>query len=339
MAKTNSSSYQSIIQKLSNREFAPIYYLMGDESYFIDKISDFAEKNILTEEEKAFNLNVFYGKDIQMSSIVNAAKQFPMGASMQVIIVKEAQMLQNYDELLFYLENPLPTTLLMFCHKNGKLDRRLKLTNEIEKKGILFVSEKIREDKIPQWITEYLSEKQISIDTKGAQMLADFLGNDLGKIVNELEKLLITKPAQTKRITSELIEKNIGISKDFNNFELINAITKKDVLKSNQIIRYFASNQKLNPLPLTLSMLFNFFSNLMIYHSLPDKRIEIAAKALGINPFFVKDYASAAQKFSYAKTEEIISAIRNCDAQSKGVNNASADPGDLLTELIYHILH
>ncbi|MGC9151320.1 MAG: DNA polymerase III subunit delta [Microbacter sp.] len=339
MAKSNSLSYLSIINKLSKKEFAPVYFLMGDESYFIDKISDFAEKNLLTDEEKAFNLYVFYGKDSTMSAIVNAAKQFPMGAPMQVIIVKEAQMLENFDELQFYLEHPLSTTLLMFCHKNGKLDRRLKLINEIEKKGILFVSEKIRDEKIPQWIIDYLSEKQVGIDEKSAQMLADFLGNDLGKLVNELEKLLFTKPPQMKRITSELIEKNIGISKEFNNFELINALSKKNVLKSNQIIRYFAANQKSNPLPVTLSMLYNFFSNLMIYHFLPDKRTENVAKALGINPYFVKDYVGAAQKFSSDKTAEIISAIRHCDAQSKGFNNASADPEDLLTELIYKILH
>jgi DNA polymerase-3 subunit delta len=338
MAK-NSTSYRTLLDALRRREFAPIYYLMGEESYYIDKISDFIEDHILNEDEKAFNQTIFYGKDSSIGAIINAAKQFPMGAPLQVIIVKEAQQLKNIDELQFYLKQPLPTTLLVFCHKNGKLDRRIKIAGEIEKKGVLFTSDKIYDDQVPKWITDYLAEKKIAITAKAAEMLSEFLGNDLSRIANELEKLIITKPATLPSITPEMVEKNIGISKDFNNFELVKALTNNDILKSNRIIRYFSTNERANPISVTLVVLFNFFSNLLVYHTLPDKSNEIVAKALGINAYFVKDYAMSARRFSIAKTEQIISLLRNYDAQSKGVNNVSAESGELLKELIYKILH
>lgn len=339
MAKSNTITYQAILNKLRAKEFAPIYYLMGEEAYYIDKISDYIESHILTEEEKAFNQTIFYGKDSSIGAIINAAKQFPMGAPYQVIIVKEAQQLKAIDDLRFYLEKPLPTTLLVFCHKNGKLDRRFKIVQEIEQKGVLFTSDKIYDDQIPKWITEYLAERKITITTKAAEMLSEFLGNDLSKIANELKKLIITKPANMPGITPELVEKNIGISKDFNNFELLKALTTNDILKSHRIIRYFATNERANPISVTLVVLFNFFSNLLVYHSLPEKNDAIAAKALGVNPYFVKDYAAASRRFPVAKTEQIISMLRNYDAQSKGISNSSADAGELLKELVYKILH
>lgn len=338
MAKS-STTYRTVLDSLKRREYAPIYYLMGEEPFYIDKISDYIEDHVLQQDEQAFNQTIFYGKDANISAIINAAKQFPMGASHQVVIVKEAQQLKNIDELQFYLKQPLPTTLLVFCHKNGKLDRRTKVVVEIEKKGVLFLSDKIYDDQIPKWITDYLAEKKITIANKAAEMLSEFLGNDLSRIANELEKLIITKPANVAAITPELVEKNIGISKDFNNFELVKALSSNDIVKSNRIIRYFSTNERANPISVTLIVLFNFFSNLLVYHALPDKTNEIVAKALGINAYFVKDYTMAARRFSYAKTQDIISLIRNYDAQSKGVNNASADSGELLKELTYKILH
>jgi len=338
MAK-NSTSYRTLLDSLSRREFAPIYYLMGEEPYYIDKISDYIEDHILSEDEKAFNQTIFYGKDSTIGAIINAAKQFPMGAPLQVILVKEAQQLKNIDELQFYLKQPLPTTLLVFCHKNGKLERHTKVAGEIEKKGVLFTSDKIYDDQVPKWITDYLTEKKIAITAKAAEMLSEFLGNDLSRIANELEKLIITKPATLPSITPELVEKNIGISKDFNNFELIKALTNNDIIKSNRIIRYFSTNERANPISVTLTVLFNFFSNLLVYHALPNRNNEFVAKALGINAYFVKDYVTSARRFSNAKTEQIISLLRNYDAQSKGVNNGSAESGELLKELIYKILH
>jgi DNA polymerase-3 subunit delta len=338
MAK-NSTSYRTLLDALQRREYAPIYYLMGEEPFYIDKISDYIENYALKEDEKTFNQTIFYGKDANIGTIINAAKQFPMGASHQVIIVKEAQQLKNIDELQFYLKQPLPTTLLVFCHKNGKLDRRTKVAGEIEKKGVLFVSDKIYDDQVPKWIIDYLAEKKVTIAAKAAEMLSEFLGNDLSRIANELEKLIITKPSNVASITPELVEKNIGISKDFNNFELVKALTNNDILKSNRIIRYFSTNERANPVSVTLVVLFNFFSNLLVYHALPDKNNEIVAKALSINAYFVKDYAQASRRFPSTKTEQIISLIRNYDAQSKGVNSPSAESGELLKELIYKILH
>jgi len=339
MAK-KASSYEQIMEALTRKEYAPVYYLMGEEPYYIDQISDYIEKNVLDEMEKAFNQTVVYGKDTDIRSVINMAKRFPMGAEYQVVIVKEAQDLKTVDELSFYLQQPLASTILVFCHKYGKLDGRKKIATDIEKTGVLFLSNKLYDNQIPQWIAAYLAKKQLSISTKAATMLTEFLGNDLSLIVNELDKLIITKPAAEHTITPELIERNIGISKDYNNFELQNALITNDVLKANRIVRYFGENARKNPLTVTTVVLFNFFSNLMVYHYLPDKNLESAARALGVNPYFIKtDYLPAARRFSAANTLNIISLIRECDARSKGVNSADVDNGELLKELIYKILH
>lgn len=338
MAK-KSESFEQIFDALKRKEYAPVYYLMGEEPYYIDRLSDYIEDNVLSEEEKSFNQTVLYGKDTDIRTVINAAKSFPMGAQYQVVIVKEAQQLKSIDELSFYLQQPLKSTILVFCHKYGKLDKRKKITADIEKTGVLFVSEKLYDNKIPQWISNYLATKQIKITDKAALMLTEFLGNDLSRVANELDKLIITKPATESTITPELVEKNIGISKDFNNFELQSALLANDVVKANRIVRYFADNTRNNPLVVTLSVLFNFFSNLMVFHYLPDKNPDAVARALSINPYFVKEYQTAARRFTAGKTLRIISMIRECDAQSKGVGNVSADGGDLLKELIYKILH
>lgn len=341
MAK-NSNSYEQfehILGGLKRKEYQPVYYLMGEEPYYIDLLSDYIEENALDESEKAFNQTILYGKDTTIRDAINAAKRFPMGAPFQVVIVKEAQQMKEMEELSFYLQKPLLSTILVFCHKYGTLDKRKKLASEIERVGVLFVSEKLRDYQIPSWIEKYLADRNVQISEKAAQMLTEFLGTDLSKVANELDKLLITKPASQNTITPELIEKNIGISKDFNNFELQSALVAGDVLKVNRIVRYFADNQKNNPIVVTLSVLFIFFSNLMVYHYLPDKSSAVVAKTLGINPYFVKDYQTAARRFPAGKTMQVVAMLRDCDARAKGIGNVSAGAGDLLTELVYKILH
>ncbi|MTK53946.1 DNA polymerase III subunit delta [Paludibacter sp.] len=338
MAK-KSDSYEQILDKLKRKEYAPVYYFMGEEPYYIDLLADYIEENVLDEMEKSFNQTVLYGKDTDIRTVINAAKRFPMGSQYQVVIVKEAQQLKAIDELSFYLQKPLASTILVFCHKYGTLDKRKKVTSEIEKNGVLFVSEKLRDYQIPPWIVKYLADRKVKISEKAALMLTEFLGTDLSKVANELDKLLITKPASEPTITPELIEKNIGISKDFNNFELQSAIVAGDVLKVNRIVRYFADNPKNNPIIVTLSVLFNFFSNLMVYHYLQDKSQANVARELGVNPYFVKDFQAAAKRFSAAKTLRIIAWLRECDAHSKGIENVSTDAGDLLKELVYKMLH
>jgi DNA polymerase III subunit delta len=338
MAK-KSDSYEQIIESLKRKEYAPVYYFMGEEPYYIDLLSDYIEDRVLDESEKAFNQTVLYGKDVDIRTVINAAKSFPMGAQYQVVIVKEAQQLKAIDELSFYLKQPLASTILVFCHKYGTLDKRKKVVADIERTGVLFVSEKLRDYQVPAWITNYLSDRQVKISEKAALMLTEFLGADLSKVANELDKLLITKPASETTITPELIEKNIGISKDFNNFELQSALVAGNVLKVNRIVQYFSDNPKNNPIIVTLSVLFNFFSNLMVYHYMPDKSTAVVAKGLGINPYFVKDFQTAAKRFSAGKTLRIIALLRECDARSKGIDNVSTDAGDLMKELVYKILH
>lgn len=338
MAK-KSDSYEQILNSLKRKEYAPVYYLMGEEPYYIDLLSDYMEANVLDEMDKAFNQTILYGKDTDIRTVINAAKRFPMGGQYQLVIVKEAQQLKAIDELTFYLQKPLASTILVFCHKYGTLDKRKKVALEIEKTGVIFVSEKLRDYQISPWINKYLAERQVKISEKAALMLTEFLGTNLSKVANELDKLLITKPASETTITPELIEKNIGISKDFNNFELQNALVAGDVLKVNRIVRYFADNPKNNPIIVTLSVLFNFFSNLMVYHYLPDKNTPVVVKELGVTPYAVKEYQAAARRFSATKTMKVITLLRNCDASSKGIGNVSAEAGDLLKELVYKILH
>ena len=332
-------TYDQILSSLKRKEYKPVYMLMGDEAFYIDRISDFIEENVLSEDEKAFNQTILYGKDSSLSEIIMAAKRYPMMSQYQVIIVKEAQHIKNFDDLQFYLQNPLTSTLLVFCHKYGKLDGRKKSTQEIEKKGLLFESKKLFDNQVSGWIESYVKSMNVAIDAKASTMLAEYLGNDLTRIVHEVEKLLITKPKEQNSITPELIERNIGISKDYNNFELVNALTRKEILKSNRIVEYFGKNSKNNPLIVTITVLFNFFSNLLLYHSLKDKSQMNVANELKINPYFVKDFQQAATRYNSAKVIQIISDIRKTDVQSKGFGNSSISDYDLLKELVFRILH
>lgn len=341
MAQKDTTSVETIIQNINNKQYAPIYYLMGEESYYINKISDYIASHVLSEEEKGFNQIMLYGNETNIETIITAAKRFPMMSQYQVIIVKEAQNLNNIDKLSYYIQKPQLSTILVFCHMNGTLDRRKKITLEIGEKGVLFESKKLKEYQLIPFVTTYLKRKKIDIEPKAAELITDFVGSDLSRLSSELDKLIITtQSTNSHRITAEQIEKNVGISKDFNNFELKNALIERNVFKANQIIQYFEQNPKNNPLQKTLSLLFNFFSNLMLAYYAPQKTESgIAAQLELKNQWQAKEYLTAMQNYSGVKVMHIIEAIRQCDAKSKGVCNPSIGNGDLLKELIFKILH
>lgn len=339
MAK-NEITCDEILKELKAKQYRPVYYLMGEEAYYIDLIADYIEDKVLTETEKEFNLTVIYGNETDIASVINAAKRYPMMSEHQVIIVKEAQNLSNIDELSYYLQKPQPSTILVFCHKHGALDRRKKIAGEIEKVGILFESKKLKEGQLPAFISAYMKRKGTDIEPKAAAMLADFVGADLSRLTGEMEKLIITLPHGKTRVIPEQVEQNIGISKDYNNFELRNALVEKDVLKANKIIRYFEDNPKTNPIQMTLAVLFGFFSNLMLAYYAPEKSEQGIAAFLGLkSPWQAREYQTAMRKYTGVKTMRIIGEIRQTDAKSKGVGNSSLSDGELLRELIFFILH
>lgn len=326
-----------ILSDLKNGKFAPIYLLMGEEPYYIDLISDYIEEHALDAASRDFDQTVVYGKDTTMREVMQTARRFPMFGTRQVVIVKEAQHLGSFDDLNYYLQQPQKSTVLVFCYKYGSLDKRLKLLKEIEKTGVLMESAKIRDYQVVGWITDYVRQHKLNIDSKAVALLAEYLGTDLSKIINELHKLIIGCGGKT--ITADLVESNVGISKDYNVFELQKALVKRDVLKANRIIRYFAANPKNNPLVMVLAQLFKFFSNLMIYHYLGDKQENSVAVALKISPFFVRDYKEAAQSFNARRTMNAISYIREAAARQNGVDVYQMADEDILKELIFKILH
>jgi DNA polymerase-3 subunit delta len=333
-------TYEAIVRDIKEKHFKPIYYLMGEESYYIDRIADYIADTALTETEKEFNQTILYGADTDIHSIINAAKRYPMMADHQVVIIKEAQSIKNMEELSFYLQKPQPATILVICHKHGVIDRRKKLSAEIEKVGVLFESKKVKDGQLPGWIAAYLKRKSVDIEPKAAEMMAEFVGADLSRMSGELEKLIITLPAGKNRITPEQIERNIGISKDYNNFELKNALLARDVLKANRIIKYFEENPKANPIQVTLAMLFSFYSNLMLAYYAPEKSEQGVAAQLGLRTTWqAREYIQAMRLYSGVKVMQIIGEIRYCDAKSKGVGNSSMSDGELLKELVFKILH
>lgn len=330
-------TFEAVMTELKAGRYRPVYFLTGEEPYFIDIVTDFITANALKESEKAFNQLIVYGKDTDMANIVTLARRYPMMADKQLIVVREAQHLKVQEEFEKYLAVPMASTILVFAYKYKKLDKRTKSYKLISDKHVYMESEKIREDRMPAWIINHCSGQGYKIDSKAASLLVEFLGNEIGKIVGELEKLALVLPAGSKSITPEVIEKNIGISKDFNNFELNRALVYRDVVKANRIIRYFASNPKNNPAIVTLSAIFFYFTKVLTYHALPDKSKDTAARALGVNPWFLAEYQQAARNYPPEKTKRIISMIREYDFKIKGGSPASVN--DLLTELIYKIMH
>lgn len=333
-------TYEDIAKDIKNGKFAPVYLLMGEEDYYIDRISDYIVEKALDENEKEFNLTIMYGLDTDMASVVNNAKRYPMMSEHQVVVVKEAQNLRSWEELSFYMQKPLTSTILVFCYKHGTLDRRKKIVAEIEKNGVVFESKKLKENLLPGFITAYMKRRKMEIDDTAAQLMAEFVGNDLNRLAGELDKLIITMPKDRNRITPVEIERNIGISKDYNNFELKNALITKDTLKANKIVKYFSDNPKSNPLQPTLALLFNYFSNLMVAYYAPERTENGLAAYLGLkSPWLAKEYIAGMKAYTGVKVMNIITQIRLCDARSKGIGNVSLSPGELLRELVYFILH
>jgi DNA polymerase-3 subunit delta len=331
-------TFEQIVGDIKRKIYHPVYLLHGDEPYFIDAITDLIEESVLTESEKEFNQTVIYGRDTDPGRIIDTARRFPMMANYQVVIVREAQDIEKIENLQPYMEKPQPSTILVIAHKYKKIDQRKGFAKSVLKAGVVFESSKFYDNKVPGWINEQVTGKGYSIRPEACQLLAEYLGSDLGRISNELEKLVINLPAGST-IDNSLIERNIGISKDYNIFELQNALGTKDVAKANRIINYFASNTKQNPTIVVLTVLFGYFMKVMIYHQLKDKSPKNAAAALSVNPFFVKDYAVAAQNYPFKRIRVIIAMLREYDLRLKGVNNGSTGESELLRELVYKILH
>jgi len=333
---------------LKKRVFHPIYFLMGEEPYFIDRVANYIEENVLNSNEKEFNQTLMYGQDADMTTILGAAKRFPMMANHQVVLIKEAQNVKDLigkekndkssSPFLHYLGNPQTSTILVFCYKYKTIDKRTALAKAIAKNTILLESKKLYDDKIPAWIKEYIEERNYTTSPDAATMLAEYLGNDLSKIANELDKLMINIAAKTE-ITIAHIQKNIGISKEYNIFELQKALGQKNVLKANRIINYFSANPKDHSLVQTITMIHTYFIKILKYVSLPDKSRNLAAAALGVTPFFVEEYEKAGRNYTINKLKAIFSYLREYDLKSKGINNATATEAELLKELIFKIIH
>lgn len=334
-------TFQSIIHDLKSRKFSPIYVLMGDESYYIDQISDYIATHVLSPEERDFNQTVCFGSDVNAIQVTDMARRYPMMSEYQVIIVKEAQNIRSLDALEKYLKNPVKSTILVWCHKNGKIDARKKVVGLAQTVGVVFESQKLRDYQLLEFIQNYLKQKKVSIDPKSCQMIADHIGADLNRLTSELDKVLISLPSDNLRVTPEIVEEQIGVSKDFNAFELRNAIVQRDVFKANQIIKYFDNNPKAGSLYSFLPLLFSYFQNLMIAYYAPQKNTEQGiATALDLRSSWgAKDFLIGLKNYSARKTMEIISKIRDTDAKSKGLDNSNTGVGDLMKELIFFILH
>lgn len=333
--------FDQIMKDLKARRFSPIYILMGDESYYIDKISDYIADNVLQPEERDFNMSILFGADTNGSQVADLSRGYPMMSEYRVVIVKEAQNLKGLEALEKYLDHPVTSTILVLCHKNGTIDRRKKILVKAESLGVVFESKKKKDYELPGFIEGYLKLQNATIDNKSAVMMADHIGSDLNRLTSELDKVLISLPENDRRITPEIVERQVGVSKDFNAFELRNAIVQRDVLKANQIINYFDKNPKAGSIFAFLPLLFNYFQNLMIAYYAPVKNDEKAiASFLELSSVWgVKDYLVGMRNYSGVKTMHIINKIREIDAKSKGLDNPNTPVGDLMKELIFFILH
>lgn len=343
--------YEEVMIGLKQGKYAPAYMLCGKEPYYIDLAANYIENNVLDEMAREFDQTIIYGKDLSggdVSPVIGAARGFAMMGGYKVIIVKEAQNIKKWEALAMYMDNPQPSTILVFCYKYGSPDKRLNLFKNWEKKGgVLMESDPLRDYQVEKWIRDYVAQRnaelkangdEVRIDEKVTKILADSIGTDLTQIVGALQKLIDGRPEGVKVIDAALVERNIGISKDFNIFELQSALIACDVMKANRITQYFASSKD-HPMVKELGILYGFFANLMIYHYLPDKSERAAAAALGISPYAARDFAPAAKRFSAGKTFAIIGYFREIDARLKGINNPSAKDSDLWKELIYKIMH
>ncbi len=334
-------TFDEVSRDIRMRKFQPVYLLMGEEPYFIDQLMMLLMNGVLTESEKDFNQMVFYGLDTEASKVIDAARRFPMMAEHQLVVIREAQLMRDLEQLVSYVRQPMPSTILVIEHKYKNVDRRKSLASLIEKNGLIFESKKIPDYRMGAYLTDTLKSRGVKADAKASQMLIDYLGNDLSRLSKELDKLAIVMAEKgLPCITAEMVEQYVGISKEFNNFELLRALIRRDVLKSNRIIRYFGANPKKNPIQLTLAVLFNYFSNLLICYYSKDRSASGLAQELSLrSPKMADDYLQGMRVFPAMKVFGLIGEIRQADARSKGVDNASATDEDILKELVYKILH
>ena len=339
--KKSGISYESIMKDLKARKFAPVYVLMGDEPFYIDKICDYIMENVLQPDERDFNQTVVFGADITAAQVADLCKGYPMMAEHRVVVVKEAQNLRILEVLEKYLENPVKSTILVYCYKNGTIDRRKKFLPRAEQLGVVFESKKLYDRQLPAFVENYLKARKATIEPKATQMIADHIGADLHRLTSELDKLLISLPDGDRRVTPEIVEKEIGVSKDFNAFELRSAIISRDVFKANQITKYFDSNPKSGSLYALLPMLFSYFQNLMIAFYAPNKQNENEfAKFLDLRGTWgLRDYIAGMRSYSGVKVMAIIDKFKEIDAKSKGLDNPYTSAGELMKELIFFILH
>lgn len=329
---------EKIIGELKNKNFKPVYWLEGDEDFFIDTITDYAEKNILSQSEASFNLSIFYGRDADWAAVINACRRYPMFAERQVVIIKEAQDLKGIEKLEAYIEKPLLSTVLLVAYKGKKVDKRTKLSKLLKDKATLFTTKKLYDNELPEWTQNLVREKGYSINSKALHLLIDHIGNDLNRLNNEIDKLVINL-GTSKNITEDAIEKYVGISKEFNVFELQSAIAQRDFYKALRIVHYFGSNPKAGPLQLIFPALYNFFSKVVTIYSAPSRDEKSLAAAMGVSPFFVKDYLQAAQRYSLAGVEKILLLLHTYNLRSLGINDAGTEDNELLKELIVKIMH
>ena len=342
MAEAKNVTFEGIMADLKAGNYAPVYYLMGEESYYIDKICDFIAEHALQPEERDFNQTVLFGSDVTAAQVADAARRYPMMAERQVVIVKEAQNLKQTDQLEKYFKKPMPQTVLVMCHKNGVIDgRKREYVKSIREVGVLFESKKLRDRDLPHFIESYLKQREVSIDPKSTQLIADSIGADLSRLTGELDKVIISLPKESRRVTPQVVEDQIGVSREFNSFELRDAIVNRNIFKANQIVKYFDDNPKAGSIYQFLPMLFNYFQNLMIAYYAPQKQSqEGVAEWLELrNPWAAKDYMTGLRNYSGMKVMQIISKIREIDAKSKGLDNPNTPPGELMKELIFYILH
>ena len=342
MAEQKTATYEGIMADLKAGKYAPVYYLMGEEAYYIDKICDYIAEHALQPEERDFNQTIMFGSDVTAAQVADVARRYPMMAERQVVIVKEAQNLKQTDQLEKYFKQPSPQTVLVLCHKNGTIDgRKREYVKSIREAGILFESKKLRDRDLLPFIEGYLRQREVSIDPKSTQLIADSIGADLSRLTSELDKVIISLPQEDRRVTPQVVEDQIDVSKDFNAFELRDAIVNRNVFKANQIIKYFDNNPKAGSIYSFLPMLFSYFQNLMIAFYAPKKQSqEAVAEWLELrSPWAAKEYMTGMRNFSAMKVLQIISKIREIDAKSKGLDNPNTPPGELMKELIFYILH
>ena len=342
MAEAKNVSFESIMRDLEVRKFVPVYYLMGDEPYYIDKIADYIAEHVLQPEERDFNQTVLFGSDVTASQIADAARRYPMMSEYQVLIVKEAQNVKNTEALEKYFKAPMSSTILVMCHKNGTIDGRKKeYVKAISAAGVLFESKKLRDRDLPGFVENYLKARRVGIDPKSTQMIVDNIGADLSRLTGELDKVIISLPEENRVVTPQVVEEQIGVSKEFNGFELRDAIVNRNVFKANQIIKYFDENPKAGNVYSFLPMLFNYFQNLMIaYYAPNNKSQEGVAEWLELrSAWAAKDYMIGMRNYTGMKVMQIISKIREIDAKSKGLDNPNTPSGELMKELIFYILH